>query len=203
MKLISRTASLAGNAWRGLLFGLGIAFVVHFIVWYLGPALPTLDANTEAYIYVLEGLKAGHYAKAKEMFDWAYSTTDDPELRYVADYNSRQCDLFLKAGVTSFEETGTMGANMKALEAGFTQPLNGISALGQLIEVHLGDYQNDCSIVDERYHQKIHDYWTAIQTRKSIYYILLFAPPVVSAVLFFIYARSQRRSHFTHEQKTA
>lgn len=163
-------------------------------MYYFGPRVPTLDKNDEAYFYILSGLKCGEYAKAKEMFDWAYSTSDDPQLRYVADYQSRECDLFLKAGITSFEEVGSMEGGIKACVDGFLRPMDGVSALSQLFQEWFGEYRKDCSQIDERYHQRIHDYWATVQNIKNLWCVLLIVPPFVSSFCFVMYARSQRNN---------
>ncbi len=185
-------ASLWWIALKGLCYGLFFAGIIHEIVYYFGPSRPTIDTNTQDYWYIVKGLQTGQYEKAIEMFDWAYSNSDDPELRYVADFYSKLYRGILNTGVKSNDEAKSLEGKIKISVYGFLNPASGLSAAEIMLKKRFGDFDKDCSIVDERYQRRIHDYWAAIQHLKYLWDITILVPPIVSSFCFVMYARIKR-----------
>ena len=147
IKSALRSAPLSSIATWGLILGLVLGFLVPALVGHFQtpPPLPTLDANAQAYVLVLKGLKVGRYSQAQAIFDEAYSAANDSELRYVANYCSRSCGLAIESGVQSHEEASSVEGGAKAFLHGFTAPLSSISAVSLLFQRWFGDLDKNCN----------------------------------------------------------
>jgi hypothetical protein len=134
---------------KGFCLGLALAVGIPLICGIIWPKpVPSLDVNTQAYILILNGIKEGRYSSAKELFDQAYSMTDDSELRYLADFFSKTCQLALNSGIDTHEEGNSLAGGVKAFIRGFTAPLDSLSAWSLLAKECLGDFDKDCTDVD-------------------------------------------------------
>lgn len=156
---------------KGVFIGFVLALVVPFVSGILWPTpVPSLDANTQAYILIKNGLNEGRYSTAKGLFDQAYSLTDDSELRYLADYFSRVCELALNSGIETHEEGNSLEGGVKGFIDGFTKPLDGLSAWILMAKEWFGDVDKDADDADQHYQPIIQAYIAADEANKNASY---------------------------------
>lgn len=153
---------------KGFCLGMVLAAGIPLIADIIRPKpVPTLDANTQAYVLVLNGIKEGGYSSAKGMFDRAYSMTDDRELRYLANFFSRSCQLALNSGIDTHEEGNTLVGGIKGFVHGFNAPLDSLAAWELIAKEIVGDFDSDCTAVDKRYPPRIQSYLAAVDANKN------------------------------------
>lgn len=145
----------------GLVLGFGVPIVTGYFL--RPPPVPSLDANSQAYLLLLEGVKEGRYEAAKQMFDQAYSMSNDSEIQYLADYFSQYCQLALNSGIATHAEGDSTEGGVKAMVQGFISPLDGLSAWSLMFKQWFGDFDKNCDIVDARYQPLIRAYFAAQQ----------------------------------------
>jgi hypothetical protein len=133
----------------------------------VSPVAPALDSDTSAYLLMLEGLKSGRYAHARQYCQRAYSATSDPDLRYLCDLQSRISDLALKSDIESFDEANSLSGGLKGVTAGFFNPLLGLSAIALGVETAFTDLKAIGERVDSRYEPQIRAYLDAEQLRQQ------------------------------------
>jgi hypothetical protein len=195
--MISRFYSSPKLAAKVFATALGLGFLFPVIINHFRlPSLPTLDENCLAYVLLLEGCDNGKYADAKPKFDQAYSMSQDPEIRYLADYFSRNCALALKAGIESHEEGNSLEGGIKGGVLGFFSPLDSLTAWDLELKKWFGDFDRNCDLVDARYRPQIRNYLAIENARKNVSHFswLIFLTVIVSFYWDAVSFRTGRRS---------
>lgn len=181
VKSALRSSPLVNVAVVGFVLGLVLALSVPAVMnFFRIPPLPTLDANTQAYVLLLQGLKTGRYSEAKTKFDVAYSMASDQEIRYLADFFSRNCDLAISSGIGTYEEGNSVEGDIKGLVDGMEKPLDSLSAWVLMFKQWFGDFEKNCNIVDQRYQPQLRTYLQALDARNNashFSWILFLATP--------------------------